>query len=964
MAMNKSILNLDKGSSRLMALSALLLITLGVLGTWWMYRRVDHEMREELLTQTLLVGQAVNVHQVKSFTGTEADLNSANYLELNEHLSIILKTKDQCRYIYLLGRNDAGSVFFYLDTDEVDKAKPGEIYNEASKELKTMFDTGLPFVEGPLPDAWGVWISALVPVKDDETGKLIAVLGMDIDAQTWKWHVASQAAWPSGLMLAILTFLTSGVFMVRSRANEAIRISEARLKRAEFASKSGNWELNLKSQVINASEGAAAIYGITKGQLEYSIAKEIPLPEYRPFLDNSLKRLIEEDRLYDIEFKIKTADTGEIKDIHSVAFYDKEKGVLFGIIQDITDRKRMEEALSESEQRYRLHFENSLDAFLLTSPEGSVQSVNPATCEMFGRTAQEICQVGRNGIMDLSDPRLSVALEERSRTGKFAGELTGVRKDGTKFPIELSSTIFTDHNGNLRASIIMQDITERKRIQDALRESKEKWRKLVQTIPDYVALYDRDGKYLFLNHFAEGFSIKDIEGKSYTDLLADDSKACYQQAFEEAKRTGNTQYVEHDALGDNWAIKNYESYFVPIFENNQFENMMVIARDITERKRTQEELLKSKQLYDNLVSKIQVGVYILRSKPDGVFGLEYASPRMAEMLGLSVENLLANDEAIFEAIHPDDLGGFIKLNRDGIEYGRPFDWKGRVIVKGVVKWLHVSSMPQLLENGDTFWHGLIVDITERMRDEAEIKRKNEELTNLNATKDKFFSIIAHDLKSPFNSIIGFSSLLSRQLQEKDFSAIERYATIIQNSSQQAMDLLMNLLEWSRSQTGRIVFTPENIDLSVMINQSIELFYGSAQQKSITIYSKIAVTRSLLADKAMINTILRNLISNAIKFTKIGGEIIVSAEQKPHEIVVTVSDNGVGMDKESIGKLFRIDQSHSTLGTEKEKGTGLGLLLCSEFIEKHGGRIWVDSTPGKGSKFSFTIPETKIPNTSL
>jgi len=761
-------------------------------------------------------------------------------------------------------------------------------------------------------------------------------------------------------MMASLILLASGVFLVRSRANEAIRISEARLKRAEFASKSGNWELNLKSQVITASEGAAVIYGITKGQLEYSVAKEIPLPEYRPFLDDSLKRLIEEDLHYDIEFKIKTADTGEIKDIHSVAFYDREKGVLFGIIQDITERRRT---------------------------------------------------------------------------------------------------------------------------QDALRESEEKWRKLVQTIPDYVALFDRDGKYLFLNHFAEGFSIKDIEGKSYTDLLADDSKACYQQAFEAAKRTGNTQYVEHDALGDNWTIKRYESYFVPIIENNQFENMMVIARDITERKRTQEaikendaifnqfmehspiyiffkdenirslrlsrnfeqmlgknleellgktmdelfpselarnmieddlrilrdgvkieveeefnnrlfstikfpievdgkpkflagytiditerkqaeeEILKSKQQYDNLVSKIPVGVYILRSKPDGAFGLEYASPRMAEMLGLSVEDLLAHGEAILKAIHPADQGGFLKLNRDGIEFGRPFDWKGRVIVKGEVKWLHVSSLPQLMESGDTLWHGLIVDITERVRDEAEIKLKNEELTNLNATKDKFFSIIAHDLKSPFNSIIGFSGLLSRQIQEKDFAGIEKYAGIIQNSSQQAMDLLMNLLEWSRSQTGRIVFTPENIDLSALINQSIEFFYGSAQQKSITIYAEIAVTRSLYADKAMINTILRNLISNAIKFTKTGGEIIVSAEQIPHEIVVTVSDNGVGMDTGSIAKLFRIDQNHSTLGTEKEKGTGLGLLLCSEFVEKHGGRIWVESTPGKGSKFSFTIPETKIPNTS-
>lgn len=647
--------------------------------------------------------------------------------------------------------------------------------------------------------------------------------------------------------------------------------------------------------------------------------------------------------------------------VNFVPVKNSQGKIIAGLVvsQDITDIKKAENALLESEQRYRLLFENASEAFLLTNPsDGSIYSANPAACAMFGQTEEEITGVGRESIVDMTDPRLPLAMEERRRTGKFSGELTGVRKGGTKFPIEISSTIFSDNKGNLRSSMIIKDISARKEAEDIIRKSEEKWHLLVETIPDYIALYDADGKYLFLNHFAEGFSAKDIEGRYLTDFLAEESKKIYEDTFRKAKETKETQYIEYTAFGDNYTIRNYESFFVPIFENDVLVNMLVIARDITERKRIEEELFKSKHLYDDLVSKITVGVYVLRSKPDESFGLEYASPRMAELFGLSVDDLLSNHEAIFKAIHPEDLDSFIRLNLIGIQHKVPFDWKGRIVVKDDVRWLHVSSLPQLLENGDTFWHGLVEDITERLAIEAEMKLKNEELTSLNATKDKFFSIIAHDLKSPFNSIIGFSSLLARQVNERDYEGIKKYASIIQDSSQHAFDLLLNLLEWSRSQTGRMVFTPEDVDVAFLISQSVGVLIGAAQQKQIAVHKQMPANLVVRADNAMVNTILRNLISNAIKFTNPGGSIVISAERKAEELLISVADNGVGINQVSINKLFRIEEAYSTLGTQKEKGSGLGLLLCKEFVEKHGGRIWVESEVGKGSTFRFTIPLKK------
>jgi len=508
-----------------------------------------------------------------------------------------------------------------------------------------------------------------------------------------------------------------------------------------------------------------------------------------------------------------------------------------------------------------------------------------------------------------------------------------------------------------------QDISQQREIIDRMTKSEELLSLFMKHSPIYSFIKEVTPTKSLVLRASEnytdmiGVSGSDMVGKTMYELFPAEFAAKITADDWEIVSGGNPLTLDEELNG-----RYYVSIKFPITQNGK--NLLAgYTIDVTNQKLTEAAILKSKQQFDNLVAQIPVGVYVLKTKPDFTYALEYVSPRMAEILDLSVESLLANGEIIFKAIHPEDLEEVYRLNLVGIRQKKPFDWKGRTVVKGDVKWVHISSLPQQQENGDILWHGLIVDITEQMRVEEEIKKQNEKLQELNATKDKFFSIIAHDLKSPFNSIIGFSSLLARQIEEKDYAAIQKYAGIIQNSSQQAMDLLMNLLEWSQSQTGRMIFSPENINIVDLINQSIEVFNASVQQKSISVVSQTPVNLFAFADKAMINTILRNLISNAIKFTRTDGEIIISAGQLPTELLVSVSDNGVGMDKESISKLFRIDRNYSTLGTEKEKGTGLGLLLCKEFVEKHGGRIWVESEVGKGSKFSFSIPETKIPNTS-
>lgn len=235
-----------------------------------------------------------------------------------------------------------------------------------------------------------------------------------------------------------------------------------------------------------------------------------------------------------------------------------------------------------------------------------------------------------------------------------------------------------------------------------------------------------------------------------------------------------------------------------------------------------------------------------------------------------------------------------------------------------------------------------------------------ELAALNANKDKFFSIIAHDLKSPFTALIGFTEMMIDDFDTFSKEELKEYIQTLLKSSKSTLNLLQNLLNWSRLQTGKMEFTPEKFDLFNIAHQVKELLENNAQTKGIKLINRINKNSYVVADKNMISTVIRNLISNAIKFTNHDGKVTISAQEKEDKLQVTISDTGIGMEEGDIKKLFRIDVHHTTRGTKNETGTGLGLILCSELVEKSGGKIWCSSKINKGTKFSFTLSKPKSP----
>jgi PAS domain S-box-containing protein len=238
---------------------------------------------------------------------------------------------------------------------------------------------------------------------------------------------------------------------------------------------------------------------------------------------------------------------------------------------------------------------------------------------------------------------------------------------------------------------------------------------------------------------------------------------------------------------------------------------------------------------------------------------------------------------------------------------------------------------------------------------SELHKANSELKEINATKDKLFSIIAHDLRGPFTSLLGFSDLLLENIRDYDANKFEKLLYHLNSAAKNAYSLLENLLIWARSQNKQLLFRPKNTNISIVVKDIIQNMEALAVIKNVKLKNLLRSEIHAMTDVNMLTAIVRNLISNAIKFCDPGGIIEISAASNESEVEISVSDNGVGMNPEIKNNLFRAGNTMSAPGTAHEKGTGLGLLICKDFVEKHGGRIWVDSIPGKGSTFTFTLP---------
>lgn len=389
-------------------------------------------------------------------------------------------------------------------------------------------------------------------------------------------------------------------------------------------------------------------------------------------------------------------------------------------------------------------------------------------------------------------------------------------------------------------------------------------------------------------------------------------------------------------------------------EKNKLErlsrkNTAELAAERKTHIRIEKALIESEQRYRLLIEN-QNDLIVKFDKNQNV---QYVNPNYCNCFGLDETEIIG--KKFFPLVHKDDLE-IVKKSIEELEFPphnsyheerdktvngwRWFGWSKKALLNGKGEIIEVVAVGR--------------DITDRKEIQQKLIENEISLRELNATKDKFFSIIAHDLKGPFNTILGFSELIIEKCQKNDFKDVGMMSGLLHSSAKHSYELLTNLLVWSRAQGGKKIFQPKEIQLVPLLKTEIELVSLTAQEKNIKINCNCQET-TVFADYNMLHTIMRNLISNALKYSFKGGEININVQRNDKEVMISVADYGVGIAEEKRNKLFNISDVESTRGTNNEKGTGLGLILCKEFIENHGGEIWVESREGLGSTFSFTLP---------
>ncbi len=510
---------------------------------------------------------------------------------------------------------------------------------------------------------------------------------------------------------------------------------------------------------------------------------------------------------------------------------------------------------------------------------------------------------------------------------------------------------FLESIGNQVAIVI-----ERKQAEVALRDSEVKLKVILESTADGILAVDDKGKIIKTNgRFAELWHIPQSLANSGNDSallnFVLDQLIDPEEFISQVKKLYNSTNEDLDFLHFKDG-RIFERFSTPLLMHDSSLGRVWSFRDITDRIRSEETLRESEDRFRNLVENISDVFFI--ANEDGK--LSYCSPNFFTQTNFLPQDVM--NKSYIRFVIPDDRKKIIEFYSEQIK-NNVLDAKVdfRALRKdGTCMWVEQNTRFVRDDNGKVIQYRIVVrDITERKLWEEEVKKHNEQLSKINAEKDKFFSIIAHDLKSPFLGLLGLSEMLAMEDEEFTKEELLKFGKGIYKSTSTLFKLIENLLEWAQMQRGIIKFVPKELNLSSIILQNLEINYQRASQKEIEIINEISETQKVFADEKMLDSIIRNLLSNAIKFTRRKGKVVIRSKKISAELVeVLISDTGIGMSEENIKKLFKIEEKVGSIGTEGESSTGLGLLLCKEFVEKNGGTIWVESQEGKGSRFSFSL----------
>jgi len=623
---------------------------------------------------------------------------------------------------------------------------------------------------------------------------------------------------------------------------------------------------------------------------------------------------------------------------------------------DITERVKTEKALRESETIYRNLVSKLPDGVYKSTHEGKFIDVNPAMVSMLGYASKEelmAIDIKTQLYFEPTDRESLILQEKLQETGVYRLK----KKDGSGIWVEDKGWYNLDEDGNiLTHEGIIRDVTERKRAEELLQFSEERYRTLIDNLGEGVGFVNANDQFQFANFAAEeifGVEPGGLVGMYLNQFIsAEQFKLVLKETALRVK--GIKSVYELDIQQPNGEQRTIIITAVPQFDKRGgFEGTYGVFRDITKNKLAEKALHYEQYLLHTLLNNVPDNIYF-KDRESRFIRINNAQARL---FGLNdPEQAVGKSDFDFFTIEHaqqayDDEQEIIRTGQP-ISKEEKETWEDRPDT-----WVLTTKMPLVdVDKKIIGTFGISKNIDDRKKAEAEIQLKNEELHRNNAEKDKFFSIIAHDLRSPFNGFLGLTEIMAEEISTMTMEDIQKFAVIMRTSATNLYSLLGNLLEWSRMQRGLTTFVPSSFQLMQRISESMVYVLEGAVKKEISISYDISENLKVYADKDMVGGIIRNLVSNAVKFTPKGGSIIISVKTVARNFIeISIKDNGIGMNNNMIDHLFCLDVNTSRTGTEGEYSTGLGLILCKDFIEKHGGKLWVESEVGRGSTFRFTLP---------
>lgn len=718
--------------------------------------------------------------------------------------------------------------------------------------------------------------------------------------------------------------------------------------------------VNKSGRIVLWNESSAKLFGLTKSEVfgKY-IGKIFPSLDEAGFaklkndviMNNGWNGILSIgfDESIAEHFKVKVTELND----------ENEESYIF-LCSNVTESIRAEKELRDSEEKFRSIVTNAPEFICTLDKRGYLTFGNKQFLEAFKISSAEM---KKTNFTDLIDPDFLLSggfdLENVATKNIWSLDLPLVNKLGHRiFVLANFSTIRNSKEELQSFTLNLTDITQKKEAEKDLLLI----RSVFEASVDGIALINNNRFVLVNDSFVKmlGYaSTSDMIDEIPLNLISEKDKEMVSGYLDPSKgnfdQPPKFNFTARRKDGTTFAAENSVSYYE--VEGERF--IVWVLRDETEEMLAKEALQTSEERYRSISENINECIWAAENINSDLKAIFY-TPSVKKITSYEPQEFLDDVELWGKIIHPDDVD-FVGDKMDNL-YGDPIrnleTLEYRIIDKlGSVIWIENKITVVRDPKGriqKVF--GIISDVSLSKRAEEELKRSTSDLKELNETKDRFISIVSHDLRTPFSSIIGFTDLL---LTDKNLDEEKKtqYIHFIQESSKSMLGLVNSLLDWTRLQTGRIKFEPDRINAKYIIDKSIQILSGAAIQKKIKLVNELAKEFYIHADESLLLQVFNNLISNAIKFTKPEGSIVVSAKAniEKKQVEFSVKDDGVGIRAQDVDKLFKIDTKFTTSGTAGEKGSGLGLSLVHDIIRKHGGDIWVNSELGKGTQFIFSIP---------